>query len=449
MAPQDAWGGQPVGAPPVGGWGAPPGYGTGGYPGQAPKKDSTRRNLLLALGVLLVVALGAGAFIMASSGDEETASDEVVLEPIGSVQQDDFAGNLDAEDLGSSVSQAITAAPALSEQPASATLVGGVADGTEPGLYGGSRDAAVCDVAQLVSFLTDPANSAQAEAWAETLGTTVADIPTYVEGLTAVRLRFDTRVTNHGFTDGRANPFQSLLQAGTAVLVDSTGVPRVKCNCGNPLAEPTDAGGGGGSIEDVAQNPDDAWEGLNTASVVEVVPGAEANGFTLVDNADGALFERPAGSNGDADATLTDFGALCETFSESPTCGGNIDLGGGDMQITLTWTSSADIDLHVTEPDGNEIYYGNRGPSANGGSLDVDSNVGCSPNGSVENVFWSSPPPSGEYTIEVNGFSVGEGAGADCGGGDYELTIRVDGQPDRVETGTVGDDETDTFSVSR
>ena len=448
-APQAAWG-QPGGPPSGGGWApAGPGYGTGGYPGQVPRKDSTRRNLLVALGILLVVAVGAAAFIMAGSGDDETASDEVVLEPIGSVQQDDFAGNLDAEDLGSSLSQAVTATPALSDEPASASLVGGVADGTEPGLYGGSRDAAVCDVDQLVAFLSDPANAAQAEAWAGTLGITVADIPTYVDGLTAVRLRFDTRVTNHGFTDGEANPFQSLLQAGTAVLVDDTGVPRVKCNCGNPLAEPTDAGGGGGSIEDVAQNPDDAWEGLNTASVVEVVPGAQTNGFTIVDNADGALFERPSGSNGDADAALTDFGALCDTFEESPTCGGNIDLGGGDMQITLTWTSSADLDLHVTEPDGNEIYFANRGPSGAGGELDVDSNVGCDPQGSVENVFWSSPPPAGEYTIGVTGYSVGEAAGADCGGGDYELTIRVEGQEDRVETGTVGDDETDTFSVSR
>ena len=75
----------------------------------------------------------------------------------------------------------------------------------------------------------------------------------------------------------------------------------------------------------------------------------------------------------------------------------------------------------------------------------------CQPNSTPPRVgvCHNSPPPSGEYTIEVNGFSVGEGAGADCGGGDYELTIRVEGQPDRVETGTVADDETATFSVSR
>ena len=53
-APQAAWG-QPGGPPSGGGWApAGPGYGTGGYPGQAPRKDSTRRNLLVALGILQV-----------------------------------------------------------------------------------------------------------------------------------------------------------------------------------------------------------------------------------------------------------------------------------------------------------------------------------------------------------------------------------------------------------
>jgi hypothetical protein len=37
---------------------------------------------------------------------------------------------------------------------------------------------------------------------------------------------------------GTAVAFQSILQAGTAVLVDSTGRPVVRCRCGNPLAEP-------------------------------------------------------------------------------------------------------------------------------------------------------------------------------------------------------------------
>ena len=45
-------------------------------------------------------------------------------------------------------------------------------------------------------------------------------------------------MTNHSFVDGRAVAFQSILQAGTAVLVDKDGVPVARCRCGNPLLEP-------------------------------------------------------------------------------------------------------------------------------------------------------------------------------------------------------------------
>jgi hypothetical protein len=57
-------------------------------------------------------------------------------------------------------------------------------------------------------------------------------------GLTPVALRTDTAVTNHDYRDGRAVPVQSILQAGTAVLIDERGVPRVRCACGNPLGPP-------------------------------------------------------------------------------------------------------------------------------------------------------------------------------------------------------------------
>jgi hypothetical protein len=396
--------------------------------------------------VLVVLALGAAAFILTSGGGDD--SDEVVLEPIGSVQEDDFAGNLDVGDLSAAAEQATSAAPEFGTQAVSA-LSSRTATGSEPGLYGGTQDEAVCDTAQLISFLTDPANSAQAEAWAGVHGIGVGEIESFVGELTSVRLRFDTRVTNHGFRDGGANPFQSLLQAGTAVLVDEQGVPRAKCNCGNPLLAPE--GGEGGSIQDVAQNPDDAWEGLDPASVVTVEGGGEAvDEFTLVDNADGALYARPVGSDGTEDGELADFGDACETYPDSPTCGGGIDLGEGDFQVTLEWESSADLDLHVIEPDGTELYYSNTGPSASGGELDVDSNVGCVADGSVENVFYSEPPASGEYTIEVHGYNVGAEAGAtnECGGGDFTLTIRVEGREDEVHEGTVADDETASFTVT-
>ena len=65
-----------------------------------------------------------------------------------------------------------------------------------------------------------------------------ADIGPFLDTLTALTLRTDTAVTNHGFRNGVADSFPSVLQAGTAVLVDAEGLPRVRCFCGNPLQTP-------------------------------------------------------------------------------------------------------------------------------------------------------------------------------------------------------------------
>jgi hypothetical protein len=79
----------------------------------------------------------------------------------------------------------------------------------------------------------------RAAAWARAEGIRPSDIGPFLASLTSVVLRTDTAVTNHGFRNGVANAFQSVLQAGTAVLVDEHGVPRVRCACGNPLQGPT------------------------------------------------------------------------------------------------------------------------------------------------------------------------------------------------------------------
>jgi hypothetical protein len=421
-------------APPPGG--PPPGWGgPGGYPPGGPPEKKRRGALLIVLGVIVVAALAVAAFFVFKPKDEEA---KVVLEPVGMVQEDDFAGNLDVGEAAGAATAAVASlttpdVPDPRAEQVGATLSGRVVQGSDEAVYGGSRDTQVCDTAKLVSFLTDPANEAKAEAWAGVLGVDVAGIPDYVAGLTAVRLRFDTRVTNHGFKDGEANAFQSLLQAGTAVLVDDTGVPRVKCNCGNPLAEPTALGDEGsssdaGTVENTADNPDEAWDGLDPTQAVTVQAGDQVDAITLVDFDSGGLIQRPIGSDG---VTKT-------------------DVGTGDVQLTLQWASDADLDLHVIEPDGTEIDYINIGPTSTGGQLDVDSNVDCENDGGVENIFWPvGAAPSGSYTVRVNGFRLSRDDGSDCGAGDFTLKITVAGEV-RTETGTVGQDENAeyTFDVT-
>jgi hypothetical protein len=110
-------------------------------------------------------------------------------------------------------------------------------------------------------------------------------------------------------------------------------------------------------------------------------------------------------------------------------------LGTGDVQVTLRWDTPVDLDLHVTDPAGEEIWYDNK-LSTSGGNLDVDANGGCntmiaSP---VENVFWPyGGAPSGQYQVSVVYFS-------NCyysGPVNYQVTIKQNNRVVNTLTGTV------------
>jgi hypothetical protein len=107
-----------------------------------------------------------------------------------------------------------------------------------PGTYGGSGSDLVCDRDLLIRELKDhPDRLAE---WARVLGVepTIKAVGQYIAKLHPVTLTRDTRVTNHTFAGGRSVPFQAILAAGTAVLVDDYGNPVVRCRCGNPLLKP-------------------------------------------------------------------------------------------------------------------------------------------------------------------------------------------------------------------
>jgi hypothetical protein len=107
------------------------------------------------------------------------------------------------------------------------------------GPFGGTGSDLVCDRELLISSLR--AQPDRLREWARVVGVTPTNraVARYIRTLRPVTLTVDTRVTNHSFVDGRAVAFQSILQAGTAVLVDpKSGRPVVRCRCGNPLLEP-------------------------------------------------------------------------------------------------------------------------------------------------------------------------------------------------------------------
>jgi hypothetical protein len=78
----------------------------------------------------------------------------------------------------------------------------------------------------------------------------------------------------------------------------------------------------------------------------------------------------------------------------------------GDVQVSISWDVDNDVDLHVVDPNGFEIYYGEE-VSPEGGELDLDSNAGCSPIDGVnnENVVWPiGKAPPGMYTVRVDNY---------------------------------------------
>ncbi len=76
----------------------------------------------------------------------------------------------------------------------------------------------------------------------------------------------------------------------------------------------------------------------------------------------------------------------------------------GEVQVTVSWDSDADLDVHVVDATGEEIYFGQR-TSGSGGVLDFDSH--CRPPRPRpfrnEHVAWSQgTAPEGAYAVRVN-----------------------------------------------
>jgi uncharacterized protein YfaP (DUF2135 family) len=88
-------------------------------------------------------------------------------------------------------------------------------------------------------------------------------------------------------------------------------------------------------------------------------------------------------------------------------CMGNATSGGttGQVVVSLVWhaptgtSNTVDLDLHVTDPRGEEIYY-NHPTSASGGKLDFDNKCSGYREGRPENIYWTTAP-SGNYKVEV------------------------------------------------
>jgi uncharacterized protein YfaP (DUF2135 family) len=107
-------------------------------------------------------------------------------------------------------------------------------------------------------------------------------------------------------------------------------------------------------------------------------------------------------------------------------------VGTGDVQVSVSWNSPADVDLHVVDPFTEEIYWESRTAESNG-ELDLDSNAACrSDRTRNEHVVWpAGKAPTGTYAVRLDQWSA-------CGAAstDYVVTVWVKGREAQVFTGT-------------
>ncbi|MCF2529909.1 DUF6777 domain-containing protein [Yinghuangia soli] len=437
----------------------------------------------LAVVVALIVSGGGGG------GKKEQAAGEVLLENAASTGPDPFTASVASPvPTISAAPPTFPPAPIPTEAGAAAPLR--VANGGTVGLYGGTQDNTQCDPAQMTRYLGE--NPPKAAAWVDAVNVdtslrwsggnsvTTAQIPEYLAQLTPVLLRADTRVTNNGFSNSTFTSRQTILQTGSAVLVDTYGVPRARCACGNPLSPPKPAAG-------KVTYKGTQWPGFSPTTVVVVSQSVTViNQFTLVNIYTGTTYPQPPGYRPGTPTPTGTSETRTETVTVTPgqtvpppppraatptatptttltvtptapttqppapstsattqsvpppdqlTVPPTIQLGTGDIQVTLLFTGDSDMDLHVVDPSGQEIYFRNR-TSSSGGRLDRDEIPGCgaAPATHAENVFWpQGGSPSGAYSA----FVVNYAACPDKPPATYQLTVKVGGRVVSETTGSL------------
>jgi hypothetical protein len=114
--------------------------------------------------------------------------------------------------------------------------------------------------------------------------------------------------------------------------------------------------------------------------------------------------------------------------------------GDPDVEVTLRWSSTADLDLLVIDPAGDGVSYAQtRVPS--GGTLEADANRECaSPTTSpLERISWAEDrAPTGSYFVQVS-YPI------ECPGGegtqDFQLQVVLGGETVAMLTDSVGPGE--------
>jgi hypothetical protein len=86
------------------------------------------------------------------------------------------------------------------------------------------------------------------------------------------------------------------------------------------------------------------------------------------------------------------------------------------LRVTLLWSQPVDLDLYVTDPRQETVYFANS-PSGSGGRLERDHACGEAPDQFRETTTWKAPP--------VGRYRVGVDYHAACGRSKHAVPFRV------------------------
>jgi uncharacterized protein YfaP (DUF2135 family) len=145
------------------------------------------------------------------------------------------------------------------------------------------------------------------------------------------------------------------------------------------------------------------------------------------------------GAPGERDITIT-LTADCGGWREEAVETFAADIPAAGIRVTLTWnTAGTDVDLWVTDPDGEKCYYDHE-TTLSGLMLDVDDTNGYGP----ENITNQSPP-AGDYLVQVHYYDDHDdetAIGSDC-----TIVVRLNEGTDDEEVRTYSGYLSDTDDI--
>jgi|GEM_PF-1257053 len=78
---------------------------------------------------------------------------------------------------------------------------------------------------------------------------------------------------------------------------------------------------------------------------------------------------------------------------------------GGELAIQLTWEGSADLDLLVLNPNGEQVYYGRRNDSFGGRLTKNECLLNRCQHSASEEVRWDTSAPMGQYEVRIANYN--------------------------------------------